>query len=186
MMSAERLNPYGIVPEENFDYNALQFNNYWFPIKPNYDIRRALSIIFELKTEHVLVDCTRGYPQSSYFGFLKDLIGRTLNNKCFQLIQCYTEFDKLWTKINMFDRYEFDIGETIYDFFEKIEQQSIKIIYIIPDFHLIEDKISDNEFYLLFKNSVSFKNICFWFVSDTFERNLGHYSTIKKSFLNFF
>jgi len=161
------LNPYKSdapsIKEGVFD----PFNNLWFQFNSSTTLDSFIESYKDINTEYLFIDCTRNYPLSSDFGFLKDLIGSIVTSKHLNRYATFNDLQRIWNEIKAIEFYESELRAKIYSFFEKIDLDCQVIVLIFSDFHLIADIIHDKEIHILNKISSSNNPIKFWIISDT-------------------
>lgn len=161
------LNPYKSdvpsIKEEVFD----PFNNLWFQFNSSTSLDSFIESYKDINTEYLFIDCTRNYPLSTDFGFLKDLIGSIVTSKHLNSYALFNDLQNIWDEIKALEFYESELRVKIYNFFENITLDCQVIVLIFSDLHLIADNIHDKEIHIL-KNITSSNNpIKFWIISDT-------------------
>jgi len=178
------LNPYkSVVPsikEEVFD----PCNNLWFQFNSSTSLDSFIESYKDISTEYLFIDCTRSYPLSTDFGFLKDLIGSIVTSNHMKRHASFYDLQNIWDEIKTLEFYESELRVKIYSFFENITLDCQVIVLIFSDLHLIADNIHDKEIHIL-KNITSSNNpIKFWIISDT---KIDCYNSIlREKFFNSF
>lgn len=178
------LNPYKSdvpsIKEEVFD----PFNNLWFQFNSSTSLDSFIESYKDINTEYLFVDCTRNYPLSSDFGFLKDLIGSIVTSNHLNRYSSFNDLQNIWNEIKALEFYESELRVKIYSFFENITLDCQVIVLIFSDLHLIADNIHDKEIHIL-KNITSSNNpIKFWIISDT--KVDCYNSKLREKFFNSF
>ncbi|MGV8137037.1 MAG: toll/interleukin-1 receptor domain-containing protein [Mangrovibacterium sp.] len=178
------LNPYikNVIPqkEDLFDPSS----NYWFLFSSSAYFFNLVEKYKDHTTEYLFVDCSRSYPLTSDFGFLKELISKIMISNYLVCYNFFTDLEKIWTKLKDPEKNEFELRTMIYDFFLKIEFINKVIIIILSDIHLLEDKIQDKEIHILNKISCAINTIKLWVVSDSKMESKS--SKLRKEFFNSF
>lgn len=161
------LHPYSNnVPSQDEDvFDPL--SNFWFQIDTNISFNSFIESYKDCTTEYLFIDCSRSYPLTSDFGFLKDLMGRSVTSK--HLIKCsfFIELQRIWNELKISEMNEWDIRDKIYRYFKEIYLECQVIVFVFPDLHLIANDIRDKEIHIL--NNISSTSNCikFWIISDT-------------------
>jgi hypothetical protein len=179
----EKLNPFAKTLPQDSDPEKLDFENYWFFVKPeeidNYKVK-----LLAYDTDLYLVDCSRSFPQSSDFGFLKELITRVL--RCIKNYDSniYDSLNNIWNRVKKSEKDECDEREHIYNFFDELHSLfSLKIIFLIPEIDLLLDIIKDKEFHILYHISHKNNNIRIWTINSKEKESYFLRSNVGSQFL---
>ena len=142
-------------------------NNLWFQFNSSTSLNNFIESYKDINTEYFFIDCTRNYPLSTDFGFIKDLIGSIVTSKHLNKYTLFNDLQNIWNEIKVLEFYESELRTKIYSFFENITLDCQVIVLIFSDFHLIADNIHDKEIHILKNISSSNNPIKFWIISDT-------------------
>lgn len=170
----EKLNPYSHLPAAiPTDKNIDLSKNLWFQPEQHFSLRKS-SVLYEYRPgeNYCIVDCSRCYIMQGEYGFLRDLIGTVAHTKHVEDSPIGIELKNIWKDINTSDVNEWNIKTGIYRFYEELVHLSFKVVFFIPNFQLIIDKIRDNELHVLNNVSVVNEYVKIWVISDSgFVRN---------------
>ena len=186
------LNPYPIkLPVSSEEKIETQYD---IDFTRNYIFKKEIgytSDFFIEKYSHdqypdnqVIIDCSNYCDLGSEFSFLIELIGQTIVYLQNEENPYFVELNVLWDTILNSKKHTWEIKEIIFTFYKKLITFPQKIIYIIPDYHLVVNHISEIEFQILKRISVDKNIVCFWFISE--ENELSSKTGFEKDFYDSF